>query len=345
MASPDAARSDADRFDASHTDQPLILFPAPQIFSSITTRRVMGTVIAALVPSLVAAIAFFGTDALLVVAVAVASSVLFEYLWCRLRKLPNTIGDLSAVVTGMLIAFNVPATLPPYMVVVGSFVAIVLVKELFGGIGHNFANPAIVARIVLSVSFPVAMTTYSAPNVVLSGVDAVSSATPLAPLAPSLAPVELLLGSHMGVLGETSALAIVAGLAILLVTRTITWHVPVTYIGAVFAFSLLAGRDPIAQILSGGLLLGAVFMATDYTTSPVTARGKVVFALGLAVITCLIRFWGNMNEGVAYSILLMNLLVPYIDAHMADVPIGVGREKRRWVPLSRSGQKGDGADA
>ena len=280
-----------------HPEHSLTLFPAPQILSGVTTRRIMATVIAALLPALVAAVAFFGARALLVVAVAVASSVLFEYLWCRLRKLPNTTHDLSAVVTGMLLAYNVPSTLPLYMVVIGSFVAIVLAKELFGGIGRNFANPAIVARIVLSVSFPVAMTTYVAPNLALSDIDAITSATQLAPSAHAASPFELFLGTQMGVLGETSAVAIVVGFVILVVTRTITWHVPTIYVGAVFLFSVLTGHDPFVQVFSGGLMLGAVFMATDYTTSPVTVRGKVVFALGLAVLTCLIRFWGNILLG------------------------------------------------
>lgn len=303
-------------------DQPLVLLAAPQIATPVTTQRIMLNVLIALAPAAVAAVAFFGLPALLVIATAVASCEGFEWLWCKLRKTPNTATDLSAAVTGVLLAFNVPSTLPLYMVVIGSFVAIILTKMLFGGIGRNFANPAIVGRIFLAVAFPVAMTTFVAPSLLFSPADVVSSATPLAAKAAPLSLLELGLGAHMGVLGETSALALLVGFVYLLATRTISWHVPVTYVGTVALLSLLAGRDPLAQAMSGGLLLGAIFMATDYTTSPATRKGKVVFALGCALITCLIRFWGNLNEGVAYSILFMNLLVPYIDSLTPNVPIG-----------------------
>ncbi len=307
---------------------PLLLLPSPQISSPRTTRTIMRDVLIALAPTVVAAVALFGVPALLVTLVSVTSCVGFEYLWCRLRKIPNTATDLSAAVTGVLLACNLPPTMPLYMVVIGAFVAIVLTKELFGGIGRNFANPAIVGRIFLAVAFPAAMTTFVLPGAGPSGVDIVSSATPLAPAADPHAIATLALGTYAGVLGETSAVAILLGLAYLLATRTITWHIPVTYVGTVCALSLLAGLNPLAQALSGGLLLGAVFMATDYTTTPATLRGKVVFALGCALVTCLIRFWGNLNEGVAYSILFMNLLVPHIDALTANVPVG-GEGRRR----------------
>jgi electron transport complex protein RnfD len=309
-------------------EKPLVLLAAPQITTPTTTRSIMRDVLIALSPVLACSLVYFGVPALMVTSTAVASCMGFEWLWCRLRKIPNTVDDLSAAVTGMLLAFNLPSTIPLYMVVIGSFVAIVLTKELFGGIGRNFANPAIVGRIFLAVAFPVAMTTFVAPQVALSSVDVLSSATPLAPGAHPHALVELLLGTHMGVLGETSALAILIGCAYLLVRRVITWHVPVAYTGTVALLSLLAGKDPVAQALSGGLLLGAVFMATDYTTTPATKRGKVVFAVGCGLITCLIRFWGNLNEGVAYSILFMNLLVPYIDALTPNTPVG-GEGRRR----------------
>jgi len=309
-------------------DKPLVLLAAPQISTPVTTQSIMRNVLIALVPALLCALAYFGLPALLVVCTAVASCMGFEWAWCRLRNIPNTAGDLSAAVTGVLLAFNLPPTIPLYMVVIGSFVAIVLAKELFGGIGRNFANPAIVGRIFLAVAFPVAMTTFVVPQVALSPVDALSSATPLAPGAAPRGVIELLLGTHMGVLGETSAFAIALGGAYLLATGVITWHVPVAYVGTVAALSLLAGKNPVAQVLSGGLLLGAVFMATDYTTSPATKRGKLVFAVGCGLITCLIRFWGNLNEGVAYSILFMNLLVPYIDALTPNTPVG-GEGRRR----------------
>ncbi len=314
---------------AEESKKPLALLAAPQIASPVTTQVIMRNVLIALAPAFIASVALFGLPALIVTAVSVVSCVGFEYLWCRLRKLPNTIGDLSAAVTGVLLAFNLPSTIPLYMVVVGAFVAIIMTKELFGGIGKNFANPAIVGRIFLAVAFPVAMTTFVAPHFTLTSVDVVSSATPLASTMTNLlSHLDLLLGLHMGVLGETSALAILIGFVYLLVTKTIRWHTTVAYVATVVVLSLLTGNDPVAQALSGGLLLGAVFMATDYTTSPATVKGKVLFAIGCGLITCLIRFFGNLNEGVAYSILFMNLLVPYIDLHTKNTPIG-GEGKRR----------------
>ena len=253
----------------------------------------------------------------------------FEWLWCYLRKLPNTVDDLSAAVTGVLLAFNVPSTMPLYMVVIASFVAIIITKELFGGIGFNFANPAVVGRIFLAIAFPVAMTSFVAPQVAF---DPPARRGELRhPARAQRAPLpllDLLPGHPDGRLGETSALAILIGFVYLLVTRTITWHVPVTYVASLALFAWATGHDPVAQVLSGGLLLGAVFMATDYSTSPATLKGKIVFAIGCGLITCLIRFWGNLNEGVAFSILFMNLLVPHIDALTRNTPIG-GEKKRK----------------
>ena len=311
---------------------PLVLRPAPQISSAVTTHIIMRDVLVSLIPATLMAIAVFGVRAALVIATSVGSCVLFEYLWCRWRKTESTIDDLSAAVTGLLLAFNVPSTLPLYMVVIGAFVAIIITKELFGGLGRNFANPAIVGRIFLAVAFPVAMTTFAAPGIALSPVDMVSSATPLAPSASPLSYLELLLGTHMGVLGETSAAALLLGSVFLLVRPVITWHTPVAYLGTVAVLSALVGRDPLAQVLSGGLLLGAIYMATDYTTCPATRKGKLVFGIGCGLITCLIRFFGNLNEGVAYSILFMNLLVPYIDQLTPNIPVGgeaIIAERRR----------------
>ena len=317
---------------AEEQNNTLVLRPAPQISSAVTTHIIMRDVLVALIPATVAAVVMFGLGAFLVIATSVCSCVLFEYLWCRLRKMPSTIDDLSAAVTGLLLAFNLPSTLPLYMVVIGAFVAIVGTKELFGGLGRNFANPAIVGRIFLAVAFPVAMTTFVPPSFTLSSVDLVSSATPLAPAAADHSYLELLLGTHMGVLGETSAAALLLGSIFLLVRPVITWHVPTAYLGTVAVISLLVGEDPLAQVLSGGLLLGAIYMATDYTTCPATKRGKLVFGIGCGLITCLIRFWGNLNEGVAYSILFMNLLVPYIDQLTPNIPVGgeaIMAERRR----------------
>ena len=305
----------------------LALNPAPQIASPETTQSVMRNVLIAMAPAAVASVVFFGPRALLVIAVSVLACVGMEYAWCRLRKLPNTAGDLSAAVTGVLLAFNVPVTIPLYMLVIGDFVAIIITKALFGGIGKNFANPAIVGRLMLAVAFPVAMTNFTAPLFSLTSIDVVSSATALAPSAPAITLLDKFLGSEMGVLGETSALAILIGFAFLLYTKTITWHVTATYVGVVALASLLAGLSPLDQVCSGGLLLGAIFMATDYSTSPETLKGKIVFAVGCGLITCLIRFWGNLNEGVAFSILFMNLLVPYIDQLTQNTPVGAEKPK------------------
>ena len=301
---------------------------SPHIRHEDTTRVLMSDVILAMIPLVIWGAYVFGLRVLTVTAVSVVSCVLFEYLWCRLRNTENTVGDLSAAVTGVLLAFNLPSTLPLYMVVIGAFVAIVITKELFGGIGRNFANPAIVGRIFLAVAFPVAMTTFVPPAFSFSPVDVVSSATPLAPTAQPLSYLDLLVGTHMGVLGETSALALLLGFAFLLYRPVVTWHIPVAYVGTVAVLSLLTGRDPLAQVLEGGLLLGAIYMATDYTTSPATRRGKLIFGVGCGLVTCLIRFWGNLNEGVAFSILFMNLWVSHIDALTRNTPIG-GKKKRK----------------
>ena len=302
---------------------------SPHIRSGATTTKIMGTVIIALMPALVASVIIFGPRALLVTAVTVAAAVLFEFAWCHLRHQPDSIQDLSAVVTGLLLAFNVPSTIPLWMPVVGAFVSIVIVKELFGGIGRNFANPAIVGRMVLAVSFTSRMTAFPFPNT-LSGVDALTSATPLAAAGngAQLPYLDLLLRTHGGVLGETCSLALIIGGVFLIAVGTIKATIPVTYLATVAVISLLTGHDPLVQLLSGGLLLGAFFMATDYTTSPYTTKGQIVYGLLLGVITCGIRFWGNMAEGVSYAILIMNLLVPYINALTRHRPLGVGGGKK-----------------
>ena len=307
--------------------RPLALNPMPQITSPETTQSVMRNVLIAMAPAAVASVIFLGPRALLVTLASAAMCMAFEHLWCIGTKVPTTVNDLSAAVTGVLLAFNVPVSIPIYMLAIGDFVAIIITKALFGGIGKNFANPAIVGRLTLAVAFPVAMTNFTAPLVTFTPADVVSSATALAPSAPAITLLDMFLGSEMGVLGETSALAILIGFAFLLATKTITWHVTAVYVGVVALASLLMGLDPLAQICSGGLMLGAVFMATDYSTSPATLRGKIVFAIGCGLITCLIRFWGNLNEGVAFSILFMNLLVPYIDQLTPNTPVGAVKTK------------------
>ena len=300
----------------------LSVSPVPHIHASVTTQKIMGNVILALLPALIASTVIFGLRSLLVVVVTVAACVLCEYLWCRIRKQPQTISDLSAVVTGLLLAFNLPPTVPLYLPVIGAIAAVIVTKELFGGIGCNFANPAIVGRITLAVSFPALMTSYSYPA---NGCDALSGATPLAAKAQALPISTLLLGNHGGVIGETCALALLVGLVWLLVTQVIEITIPAVYVGSVAVLSWLAGQNPLQAVLSGGLLLGAIFMATDYTTSLFTRKGKVIFALGLGLITFLIRQFGNMNEGVSYAILLMNLTVPYINRATRKTPLGGGK--------------------
>lgn len=293
--------------------------PVPHIHSPATTQKIMGNVIIAMIPALIASTVIFGLRSLLIVVWTTACCVLFEYLWCLLRKQPQTVGDLSSVVTGMLLAYNMPPTVPLYLPIIGAIAAIIVTKEFFGGIGRNFANPAIVGRITLAVSFPSLMTTYSYPA---NGIDALSSATPLGVKAQELPMLTLLLGNHGGVIGETCAIALLIGLVWLLVTQVIEITIPAVYVAALAVLSLLAGNNPLQEILSGGLLLGAIFMATDYTTSPFTRKGKIVYSLGLAVITFLIRQFGNMNEGVSYAILLMNLTVPYINRLTRKTPLG-----------------------
>lgn len=292
----------------------LIVTSSPHVKSNTTTSTIMRDVIIALIPALIASNIIFGLRAGLVTAVCVASCVGFEYLSRRIMKKSNTISDLSAVVTGIILAFNLPSTMPLWMCVIGSFVAIVIVKQLFGGIGQNFANPAITARIVLLVSFGTQMTNWAVPKI-QAVADAVSGATPMAQLAGGETPnlLNMFLGTTGGSLGETSALALLIGGIYLVYRKVINPIIPVAFIGTVFVFTAILGVNPLAQILGGGLFLGAIFMATDYATSPVTNMGKLIFGIGCGLITVLIRVYGSYPEGVSFAILLMNILVPYID--------------------------------
>lgn len=301
---------------------------SPHIKDKTSTKSIMRDVIIALTPALIASVLIFGMRALLVTAVCVAFSVGSEWAFEKIVKKPNTIGDLSAAVTGVLLAFNLPVGIPLWQAAFGSIVAIVVVKQLFGGLGQNFANPAITARIVMLLAFSSTMTTWVFPGLVSSATpDALSGATPLVILKgetsaalPSIR--DMLLGVHGGCLGETSAIALVAGGIYLLVRRVISWHTPVAFIGTVFLFTLILGEQPVYQLLSGGLLLGAIFMATDYSTTPSTNWGRIIFGVGCGLITVLIRVWGNYPEGVSFSILLMNILTPYISKLTAKKPLG-----------------------
>ncbi len=298
---------------------------SPHFQSTSSTRKIMLDVIIALLPATVASVIIFGPMSLMLIGICVASSVLCEYISRKVMKRDTTIGDLSAVVTGLLLALNLPVNINPLIAIFGCIVAIVVVKQMFGGIGMNFVNPAIAARIVLLVSFPNAMMSwvdafwYKSP-------DAVTSATPLVADTP-VSYTELLLATHGGSLGETCAIALVLGGIYLVIKKVISPIIPCVYIVSSALMSLVLGLDPVYQILSGGLLLGAIFMATDYTTSPITKWGKVIFAIGCGVLTILLRVYSNMPEGVSFSIILMNILVPLIE--MVTTPKTFGKRKKK----------------
>ncbi len=301
----------------------LTVSASPHKHCHVTTQKIMLDVLIALVPALIASTIHFGLRALLLAFVCVASCVLSEYLSRLIMKRNNTISDLSAAVTGLILALNLPVSLPLWMAVLGSVIAIVVVKQFFGGVGHNFANPAITARIILMLCFASQMTAWVTPNTVSA--DAVTSASPLAILSdltnvdreslPSL--WQMLIGARAGSMGETCIIALLAGGAYLVIKKVITPIIPLTFIGTVFVCMLIATRFDLTltayQLLSGGLFLGAIFMATDYATSPITPLGQVVFAIGCGLLTSAIRLWGALPEGVSYSILLMNILTPHID--------------------------------
>lgn len=325
---------------------------SPHLRSPETTTGIMLDVVIALVPSLIAAVCIFGWRALLLTCVSVGTCVLCEYLCRKVMKRDNTISDLSAVVTGILLAFNLPVTLPLWMVVIGAIVAIVVVKQFFGGIGQNFVNPALTGRIVLMMSFPAAMSNWVVPFVWKNSA-AITTATPMAQLGdlysnfgslsatpnlllenaslPSM--MEMLLGVRSGSLGEVCALTLILGGLYLMIRRVISPAIPLVYVGTVACVMLIAWRGNLEfvayELLGGGLLLGAVFMATDYTTSPINFKGKLVFAVGCGLITSLIRLFGNMPEGVSFSILFMNILVPHIERLTTPRPFGSKRKKKK----------------
>ena len=295
------------------------------IRSDETTQKLMLDVIIALIPALAASIYYFGANAMILVLASVISAVVTEYLCQRAMKRPLTVTDLSAVVTGILLAFNLPAEAPWWIAIIGSAFAIAIVKQIFGGIGFNFLNPALGARAFLMASWPHHMTGGFIDPVT----DAVSSATPLSLLKgtasgqlPSL--WDMLMGNIPGVIGETSSILLLAGGLYLIYRGTIKWIIPVFYIGTVAAIALVidAGNLPY-HILGGGLILGAFFMATDYATSPITDKGKVFYAVGAGILTMLIRKMGGYPEGVSYSILLMNILTPMIDKYVKPHVFGV----------------------
>ena len=300
--------------------KPLIVTCSPHIRSKDTTQTIMRDVIIALLPALAASVYVFGIRALMLTAVCVIFAVGSEYIFEKGCKRPITVKDLSAVVTGILLAYNLPVNLPFWMAAFGSVVAIVMVKQLFGGIGQNFANPAITGRIVLLISFTGPMTTWVIP-------DAVSGATPLALIShgaiSELPPLSsMFIGTIGGCLGETSSAALLIGFAYLLFKKIISWHIPVAFIGTVFVLTALLGQQPAYQVLGGGLLLGAIFMATDYSTSPQTPSGRIIFGIGCGLLTVLIRVYGSYPEGVSFAILIMNILAPHISNWTMSKPMG-----------------------
>lgn len=320
-----------------------IIGVSPHISDDDTTTRIMGWVIIALLPLTVYGVYIGGWSALMVVAMSIIGAVGAEYAMQKLMHKEVTIGDLSAVLTGLLLALTLPPRLPFWMPLIGGIVAIVLGKQVFGGLGHNIFNPALVGRAVLFVSWSKYMTTsyLSSPvaavvnTSTIKSINAVTSATPLAAMSKVEAgqlsiPASkyygpLLLGNPWGCIGEVSALLILLGLAILLYKGLVDWRIPVSYVGTVMVLSWIIGMDPLFAALSGGLLIGACFMATDYVTNPMTWWGKVVFAVGCGGITVLLRFHSNLPEGVMFSILLMNAFTPLIDRYMR--PRRFGRKK------------------
>lgn len=292
-------------------EQKLVVSSSPHVHAPLDTQKIMGWVLTALIPAGLAGILHYGIRAAAVMAVCVVSCVFFEFAWQKCTGRTVMVSDLSAAVTGLLLAYNLPVTIPFWMAIVGSGFAIIVVKQFYGGLGCNILNPALAGRAMMLASWPVAMTTWT--------LDGVSTATPLAALKlgsteglPSL--LSMFTGNIGGCIGESSALALLVGFGILLWKDIIKWHVPVIYVAVAVILCAVFGRPaPFYDLLAGGLLLGAIFMATDYTTTPLTRKGQIIFAIGCGFLTAVIRTWGGYPEGVSYSILIMNLLVPLID--------------------------------
>ncbi|MEI6579093.1 MAG: RnfABCDGE type electron transport complex subunit D [Eubacteriales bacterium] len=343
-------------------DKKLTVSASPHLRSATTSTGIMLDVILALLPAFFAAIIIFGPRVLAVTAVTVGSCLLSEYLARKIMKRPGTLSDLSAVITGLLLAFNLPVSMPLWMAAIGSVFAIVVVKQFFGGIGQNFVNPALMGRIVLLVSFPKAMSTWTdafawktgvasytsasfAAHLNPNSVSAITSATPLAHLnnlfssgnlsgftsadgMPTI--TQMFFGQRSGSLGEVCAAALILGGLFLIIRGVISPAIPLTYIGTVAIIMLFAGKGDLTfvayQVMGGGLLLGAIFMATDYSTSPVNLKGKIIFGIGCGLITALVRLFGSLPEGVSFSIIIMNILVPHIERLTAPKPFGTPKK-------------------
>ena len=305
----------------------LTISSSPHVHSPVTTQTIMRDVLIALAPALIGSVVFFGFRALLVTLVSAAACVFFEWGYCKLTKTHCKVYDLSAIVTGVLLAFVCPVTIPYWCIIIGDFFAIIVVKQLFGGIGRNIVNPALAGRAFM-FSWPALMTNWVKPGFanqagIFSTVDAVTGATPLAHMGQGVMPedslLDMFLGNIGGCIGETSALLLLIGFAYLLIRKVITPRIPVAFIGTVAVLTVLFPQGNAnlpwmaAQLLGGGLFLGAIFMATDYVTSPLTKMGQIVFAIGCGVLTVVIRYFGGYPEGVSYAILIMNCCVVLLD--------------------------------
>ena len=312
----------------NNTPTMLSVSSSPHRHSGENTAYIMQDVLIALAPAALMSVVYFGWRSAMLIVLCTATCVLTEYVCRRIMKRKQTISDFSAAVTGVLLAFNLPPTLNPVFAVLGSVFAIAVVKQMFGGIGMNFVNPALAARIFLLISFPSHMSKWSQPFFYLSEnstTDVVSAATPLAQIKSGnmeIATIDLFIGLHGGCLGETCALALLLGGMYLLLRKVITPHIPLAFIGTVAVIALIAGQNPITHVLSGGVMLGAIFMATDYTTCPVNKIGRVIYGIGCGIITMTIRLFGALPEGVSYSIVLMNILTPHIETLTQSSPFG-----------------------
>ncbi|NCC99357.1 MAG: RnfABCDGE type electron transport complex subunit D [Bacteroidia bacterium] len=319
--------------------KPIIISPAPHIHSGDSVEKKMYNVLIALIPAYLFALYFFGLGALIVSLISVVSCVLFEYLIQKfILKVKPTIYDGSAILTGLLLAFNLPSNLPWWMVIIGAFVAISLGKMCFGGIGNNPFNPALVGRVFLLISFPAAMTTWPKPlPFSMNYMDAETAATPLSIIKYKLegmpSQIDLLIGQIGGSMGEISAIALLIGGVYLLASRTITWHIPVSIISTILVFTGImyaidpsTYANPLTQILCGGVLLGAIFMATDYVTSPMSHSGQIIYGIGIGIITVVIRLFGAYPEGMSFAILIMNAVTPLLNNYIKPKRFG-GKQK------------------
>jgi electron transport complex protein RnfD len=323
------------------SEDKLILSSSPHIHSGESIAATMHTVILALLPASLVGVYYFGLPALFVLVLAVVSCLVFEAAAQKAMKKKITIYDGSAALTGILLAMNMPPSSPWWLVVLGSFIAIGMGKHVYGGLGYNPFNPALVARVVLLISFPLQMTTWSKPKPILESGDAVTAATPLGMMKDGLmkngnidsikdvTDASLFIGNVGGSIGEASAVALLIGAALLFYKGYISWHIPVSFIGSSFLFAGIFWlidptryADPVFHILAGGMILGAFFMATDYVTSPMTGKGMLIFGAGCGLITMIIRLWGGYPEGVSFAILLMNSATPLIDRYTAPKRFG-----------------------